>query len=86
MQEPEKGKLAVSALSPFKVYFEGQAEIVSAANRIGPFDVLPGHTGFFSILLPGEVVIDTGADQVSFNITNGFMSVHRDQVELFVNI
>jgi hypothetical protein len=52
VQEPEKGKLAVSALSPFKVYFEGQAEIVSAANRI----------------------------------TNGFMSVHGDQVELFVNI
>lgn len=86
MQEPEKGRLSVAALSPFKVYFEGQAEIVSAANRIGPFDVLPGHTGFFSILSPGEIVIETGEDQVSFNITNGFMSVHGDQVELFVNI
>lgn len=86
MQEPEKGKLSVAAMSPFKVYFEGQAEIVSAANRIGPFDVLPGHTSFFSILSPGEVVVDTGTDQVAFTITNGFMSVRGDQVEVFVNI
>ena len=86
MQEPEKGKLSVAALSPFKSYFEGQAEIVSAVNRIGPFDVLPGHTGFFSILEPGEVVIDTGSDQIAFTISNGFMSVRDDLVEVFVNI
>ena len=86
MQEPEKGRLSVAALSPFKVYYEGQADIVSAINRIGPFDVLPGHTGFFSILSPGEVVIDTGENEVAFTITNGFMSVRGDQVELFVNI
>jgi F-type H+-transporting ATPase subunit epsilon len=86
MQEPEKGKLSVSALSPFKSYYEGQAEIVSAINRIGPFDVLPGHTGFFSILEPGEIVIETGTDQIAFSISNGFISVRDDTVEVFVNI
>lgn len=78
--------LNVIARAPFQVYYEGPAEVVSAVNRVGPFDVLPGHADFFSMLLPGEVTIETNADPVTIKINNGIITVRDDEVMLFVNM
>jgi F0F1-type ATP synthase epsilon subunit len=80
-------ELTVIARSPFEVYYEGPAKSVSGENRIGPFDVLPGHADFFSVMEAGEVLIETGAaDPVSFTITNGILTVRDNEVMLFVNM
>ena len=39
-------KLSVIARAPFQIYYEGEAIAVSAKNRIGDFDILPGHADF----------------------------------------
>jgi F0F1-type ATP synthase epsilon subunit len=82
----EAPKLTVIARAPFHVYYEGDADVVTAANRIGTFDVLPGHADFFSMLTPGEVIVGTLADPVSFTIRNGIMTVRDNKVMIFVNI
>lgn len=79
-------QLAVIARGPFNVYYEGDAEAVTATNKVGLFDILPGHADFFSILSPGEVIIETTADPVSFSITNGIITVRDNEVMLFVNM
>ena len=84
-KEPLK-PLNVIARSPFHVYYEGAAERISAVNRVGSFDILPGHADFFSVLSPGDVAIETEADMVNFKITNGIMAVRDNTVMLFVNI
>lgn len=87
MPSADKPTLSVIARAPFHVYFEGEAQAVSATNAVGPFDILPGHADFFSILDPGDVIIDTGTDEpVTFEITNGIAAVRNDEVMLFVNI
>jgi len=78
--------LKVVARSPFHVYYEGPARIVSAMNRIGKFDVLPGHADFFSVMTPGEVQIQTDTDTIKFDITGGIVGVRNDEVMLFVNM
>lgn len=78
--------LSVIARAPFHVYYEGPAEAVSAANSVGQFDILPGHADFFSVLEPGEVVITTGKDPITFNISNGIAAVRDNEVMLFVNM
>lgn len=82
----EPTQLNVIARAPFHLYYEGPARIVSAANSVGPFDILPGHADFFSVMIPGNVVIETDKDPVNFAITNGIISVRGEQVILFVNI
>ncbi len=79
--------LKVTARAPFHVYFEGEAEIVSADNAVGRFDILPGHADFFSVLSPCEVVVQkpTG-DPISFEIRSGIMTVRDNEVLLFANI
>lgn len=80
-------RLHVVARAPFKLYFEGPARVVSASNRIGDFDILPGHADFFSMLEPGEVIIDPeDGDQIRFAISNGIVTVRDDAVMMFVNM
>lgn len=83
---PDSTELQVIARAPFEIHYEGTALAVSAANRVGPFDVLPGHADFFSVLSPGEVIIETSGEPVSFTITNGIIAVRNDEVMLFVNM
>jgi F0F1-type ATP synthase epsilon subunit len=79
--------LNVIARAPFELYYEGPAEAVSAANKIGPFDVLPQHADFFSVLKPCTITIDKPeGDPVSFEITNGIITVRDDEVRLFCNM
>lgn len=78
--------LKVNARAPFHIYYEGPAKRVSAANKVGQFDVLPGHADFFSVLTPCEVSIETDADLITFTLTNGIVAVHDNEVMLFVNI
>lgn len=85
-QTADGTNLKVIARAPFQVYYEGTAKLVSAANRVGKFDILPGHADFFSVMTPGEVVIETEAEPVSINISNGIIGVRDDNVLLFLNI
>jgi F-type H+-transporting ATPase subunit epsilon len=83
----EATNLHVIARSPFNVYFEGAAQVVSASNRVGNFDILPGHADFFSVLDPGQVIVEPGnGDPVNFDITNGIITVRNNEVMLFVNM
>ena len=82
----EPQQLSVIARAPFHIYYEGDAQAVTATNTVGEFDILPGHADFFSVLIPGEIIIETGEDPVNFSITNGIVAVRGDQVMLFVNM
>jgi F0F1-type ATP synthase epsilon subunit len=81
-----KTPLNVIARAPFRIYYEGVAKSLSASNAVGSFDVLPGHASFFSVLTPGEIVIETEEKPVIFNVANGIISVQADKVLLFVNM
>jgi len=79
-------ELHVIARAPFKIYYEGLARRVSATNKVGLFDILPGHADFFSLIVPGDVAIETATDTITFSITNGIVTVRDNEVMLFVNI
>jgi F0F1-type ATP synthase epsilon subunit len=85
-QKSDSTRLKVIARAPFQLYYEGAAKLVSAENRVGKFDILPGHADFFSVMTPCEVVIETDKDPVNINITNGIIGVRDDSVLLFLNI
>lgn len=79
-------KLNVIARSPFELYYEGEANSVSATNRIGQFDVLPGHADFFSMLTPGEVSIQTDSEPITIDAKSGIITVRDNQAYLFLNM
>lgn len=81
-----EANLHVIARAPFHVYYEGTAHAVTATNRVGVFDVLPGHADFFSVLSPGEVIIDGDSVPTTIPIRNGIVTVRDNNVMLFINM
>lgn len=79
-------KLKVIARAPFQLYYEGPAEAVTATNKVGKFDILPGHADFFSMLSSGDIIIETATEPVSFSVANGIITVRDNEVLLFVNM
>jgi len=79
-------QLSVIARAPFHIYYEGDAQSVSATNKVGRFDILPEHADFFSILSAGDVVIETSGEPITFEIHNGIVAVRDNEVMLFVNM
>ncbi len=77
----------IKVYSPFKVYFDEDGYSISAANRTGPFDILPHHHNFLTLLDPCELQIRPvrGQDQ-KIRISGGLMHVKADKVTVFLDI
>jgi hypothetical protein len=80
--------MQVKVYSPFRDYYDGRAFSVSAVNATGPFDVLPKHHNFISLLSPCDLVvrsIEEGNDR-RIRISGGIMHVKADKVAVFLDV
>ena len=88
-QREANGELSmrVKVYSPFHDYYDGQAFSVTAENATGPFDILPRHHNFISLLLPCELILRTveKGDQ-RIRISGGIMHVKADRVIVFLDV
>ena len=78
-------QLTVQARAPFELYYKGDAISVSATNKVGKFDILPGHADFFSVINPGDVTIETEGEDITISVDAGIVCVKDDEVLLFLN-
>ncbi len=79
--------MKVKIYAPFEIYFEGEASSFSAVNLTGPFDVLPRHKNFMSLLQPGTITVrQSGKPDFSMNISRGIAHVKADQVTVFLDV
>ncbi len=76
----------VKVYSPFKIYFDGPAQSISAVNDTGPFDILPQHHNFMTLLNQGDVIVRTERSQENLQINKGVMHVKADQVIVFLDV
>ena len=82
-----KDRIHIKIHSPFRTYFDGKAASVSATNDTGPFDVLPQHHRFMTILNTGEVIVRAeDGKQQRYKIDRGIMHVRDNQVTVFLDV
>ncbi|HVW23223.1 MAG TPA: hypothetical protein VHB51_01940 [Candidatus Saccharimonadales bacterium] len=82
-----KPVMNVKVYSPFNDYYDGPAFSISAENATGPFDILPKHHTFISLLNPCEMVlrtVDKGEQRI--RIGGGIMHVKADKVVVFLDV
>lgn len=78
-------RLVVQA--PFKTYFDDRVFSVSAVNSTGPFDILPEHHNFISILKGGQLQIDgVSSGHQKIIIGGGLMHVKADRITVFLDV
>ncbi len=78
--------LKVRALSTRNTVYDGPAYSLSAANQVGPLDILPGHANLLSILADCTVRIDTDQEVKEFIVSKGLVKVVDNTVTLFINL
>jgi len=76
----------IKVYSPFKVYFDDEAYSISAINDTGPFDILPHHHNFITLLIPCELVISHLRGIQKIRISRGVMHVKADKVTVFLDV
>lgn len=76
----------VKVYAPFRVYYDGMAESVSAVNDTGPFDILPKHHNFMTLISPCDIVVRTGDKEEKITVTRGIMHVKADEVIVFLDV
>jgi len=84
--DKKQKRFKLKIFSPYQTYYQGEAVSLTAANRTGPFDILPGHINFFSLLTGGTVVVNTGFQRLEFQIGRGVVRVNQDAVTLFADV
>ena len=79
--------MQVKVFAPFKTYFDGPATSLSGINDTGPFDILPRHKNFISLLKPSTIIIRTpGKPDFRLGISRGVMHVKTDLVTVFLDV
>ena len=67
--------------------FEGGVQSVSCLNDAGPFDILPFHENFISLINKRIRVIKTGGEPLDFPITSrGILRVASNKATIFLGV
>ncbi len=73
-------RLTVSVISPERVVYEGQADMVVAPAWDGEVGILRGHAPFMVLLGEGDLRVRNGDREERFWVGGGFMQVADDVV------
>ena len=76
-------------ITPTKVAFEGEAELVIAVTTEGEEGILPHHAPFLAALKPGvlraNVVADGKTERLELATSEGFMQALPDRLTILVD-
>lgn len=85
--KPTEPVMNIKVHSPYKTYFDAEGYSISAVNATGPFDILPHHHNFMTLLTACEVVVrPVHGKEERIRISGGLMHVKADKVIVFLDI
>lgn len=78
--------LTVTIKNPERTEFEGQAAAVSSSNDSGPFDILPFHANFITLIKEVIVIHQLDGKEVKIPLQQGIMKIYEDKVHVLIGI
>ncbi|MBP9983551.1 MAG: ATP synthase F1 subunit epsilon [Prevotella sp.] len=76
--------LKLKIVSPERVEFNGEAEVVKVPGLMGMFEILSNHAPIISALQQGIVEFETNEGRKELSITGGFVEVQKNDVNICV--
>jgi len=77
--------LQVSITTPEGTIFKGKADAVTLPTAAGEITVLPGHIPLVGIVLPGTVMLKSGADTHFLAVSRGVIEVDGKSMRILVD-
>lgn len=69
-----------------KVIFEGNIKALSSFNQVGPFDVLPAHANFISLIEKALILHNIDGTKREIKLDVALMRVIENKVEVYLGI
>lgn len=87
MSTTPQDHLEVFVINPDEMIWSGKAKSVSSENSAGPFDILPQHANFVTMIKNKPIVIRTDTDQkIEYSYKSAVISVEKDKVLIYSDI
>jgi len=81
---PPSNNLTVTVRNRERLLFEGKALALSSYDDAGPFDVLPLHTNFISVVKNMLTIIKEDGSRVELPVERGVLKVSSNRVEIYM--
>lgn len=78
----DNGLLQVKIISPDRVFFEGEADLLELTTSEGEIGVLRGHIPLTAIVAPGALKIHKGQETSEAALLSGFIEILPEQVTI----
>lgn len=76
--------MQLEILSPDKKIYSGEAVGVQMPGVTGSFEVLNNHAPMIAALATGKMRVNTGKENVIYNIKGGFVEILNNNVSVLV--
>ena len=83
MAQTENNSITVSINSSDKLIWEGKAISLSSINSNGPFDILPLHANFITIVENNPIKINTGLNIEEYTFPNAIIYASKNRVLIY---
>jgi len=77
--------LRVLITSQKGILYNGQAKAISSINKKGPFDILPLHTNFISLIYKTIKINSSGKKIKEFKLNTGVLRVKNNTAEAILD-
>jgi len=78
--------LSVQIMNPNEVLWEGEARSVSSKNNYGPFDLLPEHANFVTLVKKDPIIVRGVDEEKTFTFDSAVIHIHDNKVLIFAQI
>ncbi|MCD6528263.1 hypothetical protein J7K44_01340 [bacterium] len=69
-----------------KAPFKGKAEAVSSQNKLGKFDILPGHTNFITLIFKNLIIHTPDKKKITYQFKRGVLETSENKVRIFLGL
>jgi len=79
-------KIQIRIITPDRVVVDQESEFVVLPGHSGELGVLAGHTKLFTLLKPGEIRLENGAEKSKVNIAAGVAYIEPQLIRVMTPV
>jgi len=69
-----------------KILFQDKIKAMTSFNEVGPFDVLPEHANFISLIKKTLVLHKESGQKEELQIDDGVLKVYENEVRIYIGV
>ncbi|MDP2586731.1 MAG: ATP synthase F1 subunit epsilon [Candidatus Komeilibacteria bacterium] len=78
-------KIQFKIATPEKVVYEAEVDQITLPTKMGEITVLPNHLPLVSVLLPGEILVKTGQEDLPLAVSGGFVEFTDNKMTILAD-